>query len=69
MSWEVQHEAAFLEGYMKALEDVRRLMGEPPADLDDGLSPLRDELQRLLLVARCTERSSLASLASGDAGY
>ncbi len=61
-------EASFHDGYVKALEDlvgyVERL--QPSAE---NLEQLQTEISARIVRARCSERSSLASHASGDTGY
>jgi hypothetical protein len=61
-------EASFHDGYVKALEDlskyVERLSSNP-----ENLDNLRTEISARIVRARCSERSSLASRASGDTGY
>jgi len=62
-------EAAFHEGYRKALVEVSRLV----TGLRDGhvleLGGLLEELDRRIERARCLSRSKLASSAGGDQGY
>lgn len=62
-------DAAFHEGYRKALEEVAHLVtGMQDAELD-SLARLLEELDKRIEKARCLGRSSLASRASGDRGF
>ncbi len=60
-------QAAYHEGYRKALEEVSNLV----TNINDGgdLSGLLQELARKIEKARCLSRSSLASGAGGHQGY
>ncbi len=62
-------DAAFHEGYRRALEEVAHLVtGMQDAELD-SLAALLEELDKRIEKARCLGRSSLASRASGDRGF
>ncbi len=62
-------DAAFHEGYRRALEEVAHLVtGMQDAELQ-GLAALLEELDKRIEKARCLGRSSLASRASGDRGF
>ncbi len=62
-------DAAFHEGYRRALEEVSHLVtGMQDAELD-SLARLLEELDKRIERARCLSRSSLASRASGDRGF
>ncbi len=62
-------DAAFHEGYRRALEEVAHLVtGMQDAELD-SLARLLEELDKRIEKARCLGRSSLASGASGDRGF
>lgn len=62
-------EAAFHDGYRKALEDVSGLVDDLNAQSQTDLDGLLAELRRRIERARCLSRSSLAASASGDQGY
>jgi len=61
-------EAAFHDGYVKALEDLSTYV-EALRPNPENLDCLRTEISARIVRARCSERSSLASHASGDTGY
>ena len=61
-------EAAYHRGYRQALEDLTKIVRDLNGD-DEELRVLRSEIDRRIERARCSARSSLASLASGDRGY
>lgn len=62
-------DAAYHEGYRRALEEVAHLVtGMQDAELD-SLAGLLEELDKRIERARCLGRSSLASRATGDRGY
>ena len=62
-------EAAFHEGYRKALEQVTRLLAHAQKGGPKEFAEILKELDRRIERARCLGRSSLASGASGDMGY
>ena len=63
------NEAAFHDGYAKALEAMRELMAaRTPGSVEDYQELLREITARIER-ARCNGRSSLASTASGSKGY
>ncbi len=62
-------EAAYHDGYRKALEDVSRLVTNLQDGHVEGLGSLLEEIDRKIERARCLFRSSLASGAGGDQGY
>ncbi len=61
-------EASFHDGYVKALEDLCRFV-ERLRPSSENLEELQSEISARIVRARCSERSSLASHASGDTGY
>ncbi len=67
----MSHEAAFHDGYRKALEEVMRLLDSLGFDLDEDerLATLREEIGERMQRARQMSGSSLAADASGKAGY
>ena len=62
-------EAAFHDGYRRALEDLSTLVDDLNAECKDDLGGLLDELQKRIERAGCLSRSSLAAGASGKQGY
>jgi hypothetical protein len=62
-------EAAYHAGYRRALEELTTLVSELWVGSEQDLEKLRHEIRRRIDRARCAGRSSLASTASGDAGY
>ena len=62
-------EAAYHEGYCKALEEVSRLVNNLQDAHPKELGSLLDVLDRKIERARCLSRSSLASGAGGSQGY
>jgi len=65
----MSHEAAFHDGYRKALEEVVRLLDSLGLDDDERLATLYEEVAERMQRARLMSGSSLASDASGKAGY
>jgi len=63
------NDAAYHEGYRRALEEVARLVTRMQDAEVDSLARLLDELDQRIERARCLGRSSLASRASGDRGF
>ncbi|MHC4578818.1 MAG: hypothetical protein ACYTED_15595 [Planctomycetota bacterium] len=63
------NEAAYHEGYRKALEEVSRLVTTIQDSHPERLGLLLEEIDRKIERARCLCRSSLASGAAGDQGY
>ncbi|MCZ6786093.1 MAG: hypothetical protein O7E54_02900 [Planctomycetota bacterium] len=61
-------EASFHDGYVKALEDLSTYVGRLRLNTEN-LDSLQNEIAARIVRARCSERSSLASHASGDHGY
>lgn len=62
-------EAAFHDGYAKALEEMSEMMAaQTPGSIKDYQELLR-EISARIERARCNGRSSLASTASGSKGY
>jgi hypothetical protein len=62
-------DAAYHEGYRRALEEVAHLVtGMQDAEID-SLARLLEELDKRIERARCLGRSSLASRATGDRGF
>ncbi len=61
-------EASFHDGYVKALEDLSTYVGRLRLNTEN-LDNLQNEISARIVRARCSERSSLASHASGDTGY
>jgi len=61
-------QAAYHEGYRRALEEVSHLVTSMK-DAHEGLGRLLKDLQKKMERARCLGRSSLASGASGDRGF
>jgi hypothetical protein len=62
-------DAAYHEGYRRALEEVARFVaGMQDAEID-SLAELLEELDKRIESARCLGRSSLASRATGDRGF
>ena len=62
-------EAAFHEGYRRALMDVSRLVAAMQDGQVDELGHLLEELDRMIERARCLGRSSMAASSAGDQGY
>lgn len=62
-------DAAFHEGYRRALEEVAHLVSGLEDTESEGLSNLLAELDKRIERARCLGRSSLASRATGDRGF
>jgi hypothetical protein len=62
-------QAAFHDGYRKALEDVSALVDGMEAREGRDLGDLLDELSRRIERARCLSRSSLAAGATGKKGF
>ena len=64
-------EASFHDGYVKALEDLSTYVGRLRLNTEntENLDSLQNEISARIVRARCSERSSLASHASGDHGY
>jgi hypothetical protein len=62
-------EAAYHEGYCKALGEVSRLVNNLQDTHPKELGTLLDQLDRKIERARCLCRSSLASGAGGSQGY
>jgi len=62
-------EAAYHEGYCKALEEVSRLVNNLQDTHPKELGTLLDVLDQKIERARCLCRSSLASGAGGNQGY
>jgi hypothetical protein len=62
-------EAAYHEGYCKALEEVSRLVNNLQDAHPRELGTLLHELDQKIERARCLCRSSLASGAAGNQGY
>ena len=61
-------EASFHDGYVKALEDLVQYVERLHPNIEN-LDQLQTEISARIVRARCSERSSLASHASGDTGY
>ncbi len=61
-------EASFHDGYVRALEDLSKYV-ERLRPSSENLEELQSEISARIVRARCSERSSLASHASGDTGY
>jgi hypothetical protein len=62
-------DAAYHEGYRRALEEVAHIVtGMQDAEVDT-LADLLQEIDRRIERARCLGRSSLASRATGDRGF
>ncbi len=61
-------EASFHDGYVKALEDLVQYVERLQPNIEN-LDQLQTEISARIVRARCSERSSLASHASGDTGY
>ena len=65
----MSEDAAFHEGYRRALEEVAHFVtGMQDAEVD-SLARLLEEIDQRIEKARCLGRSSLASRASGDRGF
>jgi len=65
----MQHEAAYHDGYMRALQDLDKLLQTLTVDDSERVAELRDEIEGRIEKARCLSRCVLAAGASGDAGY
>lgn len=61
-------EAAFHEGYRRALEEISDLVAQMKG-AHEGIVQLLREIDAKIERARCLGRSSLASGASGDRGF
>jgi hypothetical protein len=59
-------EAAFHDGYRRALVEVSRLVTDMRDGQVDELGDLLEELDRMIERARCLGRSSLAATSGGD---
>ncbi|MHC4954394.1 MAG: hypothetical protein ACYTGZ_10945 [Planctomycetota bacterium] len=64
----MSHDAAYHDGYMKALQDLDRILETITIDTE-RIAELRREIGERIEKARCLSRSSLAAGASGKAGY
>ena len=62
-------DAAYHEGYRRALEEVAHIVSGMQDGEMDTLAGLLEELDRRIEKARCLGRSSLASRATGDRGF
>ena len=62
-------ESAFHDGYMRALEDVDKLVGDMTAPTLDAVNRLRTILSKRIEKARSLSTCSLAAEASGARGY
>jgi len=62
-------EASFHDGYAQALEDLSRLLRAWAATGENDLERVEREVRRRIDEALLRNRCSLASNASGDAGY
>ena len=65
----MQHEAAYHDGYMRALQDLEKLLQTLTIDDSARIHELRDEIEGRIEKARCLSRSVLAAGATGHAGY
>lgn len=65
----MQHEASFHDGYMRALQDLEKLLTTLTIDDSARVVELRREIELRIEKARCLSRSVLAAGASGHAGY
>ncbi len=65
----MQHEASFHDGYMRALQDLEKLLTTLTIDDSARVVELRHEIELRIEKARCLSRSVLAACATGDAGY
>jgi len=66
---EMSHEAAYHDGYMRALKDLDRLFDRMSAPSAEAIETLRETIRKRIEKARCLSRSSLAAGASGSRGY
>jgi len=64
----MSHEAAYHDGYMRALKDLDRLF-ERMSPSAEAIETLRETIRQRIEKARCLSRSSLAAGASGTRGY
>lgn len=62
-------EASFHDGYAQALKDLSRLLRAWAASGEQDLQVVEREIRRRIDEALLRNRCSLASNASGDAGY
>ena len=65
----MSHEAAYHDGYQRALEDLDRFVEEMTAPTVEALESLRRVMRARIEKARCLSHSSLAAEASGSRGY
>ncbi len=65
----MSHEAAFHDGYRKALEEVARLLDGLGLDEEERIETLREEIEERMRRARLLSNSSLAADATGKSGY
>ena len=65
----MSHEAAYHDGYQRALEDIDRLVAEMMGAREGEWDRLRDVLHTRIEKARCLTNSCLAADASGSRGY
>jgi len=65
----MSHEAAYHDGYMRALEDLDRLVEKMKAPTEEAVEALRDVIRQRIEKARCLSRSCLAAGAAGSRGY
>jgi lipoate-protein ligase A len=65
----MSHEAAYHDGYMRALTDLDRLFEKMSVPSEEAIEKLRATIRKRIEKARCLSHSSLAAGASGSRGY